>query len=55
MKNNNIKKIVLKRYQISALQSLKIQGGVHTSCTPDCNITKTNLVCLPTQTEQEVQ
>ncbi len=52
MKN---KKINFEKSTISKLGLTKIQGGYHNSCTPDCNITKTNLVCLPTQTEQEVQ
>lgn len=54
MKNKKIVKLNLQKNTISKLQLSKVQGGVHTSCTPDCNITKTNVICLPKQ-ENNIQ
>lgn len=53
MKNKKTVKLNLQKNIISKLQLKKIQGGYHGSCTPDCNITKSNLVCLPTQEQMQ--
>ncbi len=52
MKNNK-KKLNLKKCTISNLQLKTIQGGYHGSCVPDCNVTQSEMGCLPTQ-EKEI-
>ncbi|WP_160114694.1 hypothetical protein [Aquimarina sp. AU474] len=52
MRNKELKKLNLHRNVISKLQSIKIKGGVHDSCTPQCVGDETkNILCIPTNTK----
>ncbi len=49
MKNSNFKKLNLKKHTVSNLQLKQVRGGVHDSCTPDCDRPESEGICFPTQ------